>query len=137
MILNNQLPIYHIYKGDVLELVEQATNFVMSRVNIGIGTRNEIGTASVPTRPELPWEAVQEAIVNAICHRDYRNNGSVQVMLFRNRLEMWNPGILPFGLTEKNCTKITNLFQQILCLQSQCIIKDLSRKLVMEQKILY
>jgi predicted HTH transcriptional regulator len=73
----------------------------MSRVNIWTGTRNEIGTASVPTRPELPREAVQEAIVNAICHRDYRNNDSVQVMLFRNRLEIWNPGILPFGLTVK------------------------------------
>ena len=46
-------------------------------------------------------EAVQEAIVNAVCHRDYRSNGSVQVMLFRNRLEIWNPGILPFGLTVK------------------------------------
>ena len=44
-------------------------------------------------------EAVQEAIVNAVCHRDYRSNGSVQVMLFRNRLEIWNPGVLPFGLT--------------------------------------
>ena len=95
------VPVYHIYKGDVFELVEQATSFVMSRVNIWTGTRNEIGTASVPTRPELPREAVQEAIVNAICHRDYRNNGSVQVMLFRNRLEIWNPGILPFGLTVK------------------------------------
>ena len=137
MIFNNQLPVYHIYKGDVLELVEQATSFVMSHVNIWTGSRNEIGTVSVPTRPELPREAVQEAIVNAICHRDYRNNGSVQVMLFRNRLEIWNPGILPFGLTVKNCTKITNLFHQILCLQSQCITKDLSRKLVLEQKILY
>jgi hypothetical protein len=94
-------PVCYVYKGDVFELVEKATSFVMSRVNIWTGTRNEIGTASVPTRPELPREAVQEAIVNAICHRDYRNNGSVQVMLFRNRLEIWNPGILPFGLTVK------------------------------------
>ena len=32
-------------------------------------------------------------------HRDYTSNGSVQVMLFRNRLEVWNPGQLPYGLT--------------------------------------
>lgn len=93
------LPAYQIYKGDVFELVDQATSFVMSRLNNWTGTRNENGTASIPTRPELPMEAVQEAIVNAVCHRDYRSNGSVQVMLFRNRLEIWNPGILPFGLT--------------------------------------
>ena len=30
---------------------------------------------------------------------DYTSNGSVQVMLFRNRLEVWNPGQLPYGLT--------------------------------------
>ena len=95
------LPAYQIYKGDVFSLVDQATSFVMSRLNNWTGSRNENGTASIPTRPELPMEAVQEAIVNAVCHRDYRSNGSVQVMLFRNRLEIWNPGILPFGLTVK------------------------------------
>ena len=92
------LPAYQIYKGDVFELVDQATSFVMSRLNNWTGTRGG-DSASVPTRPELPMEAVQEAIVNAVCHRDYRSNGSVQVMLFRNRLEIWNPGVLPFGLT--------------------------------------
>ena len=43
--------------------------------------------------------AVTEAIVNAVCHRDYTSNASVQVMLFNNRLEIWNPGQLPYGLT--------------------------------------
>ena len=93
------LPGYQIYKGDVFELVDQATSFVMSRLNNWTGTRSENGNASIPTRPELPIDAVKEAIVNAVCHRDYRSNGSVQVMLFRNRLEIWNPGILPFELT--------------------------------------
>lgn len=82
------LPAYQIYKGDVFELVDQATSFVMSRLNNWTGTR--VDSASVATRPELPMEAVQEAIVNAVCHRDYRSNGSVQVMLFRNR---WRFGI--------------------------------------------
>lgn len=40
-----------------------------------------------------------EAIVNAVAHRDYNSTGSVQVMLFRNRLEVWNPGHLPSFLT--------------------------------------
>ena len=53
----------------------------------------------MPTHPELPIDAVKEAIVNAVCHRDYTSNASVQVMLFRNRLEIWNPGTLPYGLT--------------------------------------
>lgn len=93
------MPAYQIYRGDVFELVDQATSFVMSRIDNWVGTREEGEKAAIPTRPELPIDAVKEAIVNAICHRDYTSNGSVQIMLFRNRLEVWNPGVLPYGLT--------------------------------------
>jgi predicted HTH transcriptional regulator len=37
--------------------------------------------------------------VNAVAHRDYTSNASVQVMLFADRLEISNPGKLPVGLT--------------------------------------
>ena len=33
-------------------------------------------------------------IVNAIAHRDYTSHGSVQIMLFKDRLEIYNPGRL-------------------------------------------
>jgi predicted HTH transcriptional regulator len=42
---------------------------------------------------------VTEAVVNAVAHRDYTENGSVQVMLFADRLEVRNPGRLPPPLT--------------------------------------
>lgn len=48
---------------------------------------------------EIPMEVVREAIVNAVAHRDYTSNGSVQVMLFSDRLEVRNPGRLPAPLT--------------------------------------
>lgn len=98
-VIEKPMPAYQIYRGDVFELVDQATSFVMSRIDNWTGIRNEGDNAAVPTRPELPMEAVKEAIVNAVCHRDYTSNASVQVMLFRNRLEIWNPGTLPYGLT--------------------------------------
>ena len=56
-------------------------------------------SAQVDIDYELPVQAVTEAIVNAVVHRDYTSTGSVQVMLFRDRLEVWNPGTLPKGLT--------------------------------------
>ncbi len=98
-VVEKPMPAYQIYRGDVFELVDQATSFVMSRIDNWTGTREEGNNADVPTRPELPLDAVKEAIVNAVCHRDYTSNASVQVMLFRNRLEIWNPGVLPYGLT--------------------------------------
>lgn len=45
---------------------------------------------------------VREAIVNAVCHRDYASNACVQVMLFRDRLEVINPGSLPKGTTVRD-----------------------------------
>ncbi len=52
-----------------------------------------------PATYELPPDAVGEAIVNAIAHRDYHSNASVEVRLFADRLEVWNPGRLPGTLT--------------------------------------
>ncbi len=91
------IPSYQVYKGTVFELVDQAVDFVMSKITRAVGTRAEGPMA--PVTYELPAEAVGEAIVNAIAHRDYASNASVQVMLFSDRLEVWNPGRLPPPLT--------------------------------------
>ncbi len=91
------IPAYQVYKGDVFQLVNQAVDFVLSKINLSVGTRDE--STQVPIDYELPQGAVSEAIVNAIAHRDYTSNGSVQVMLFKDRLEVWNPGNLPLGLS--------------------------------------
>jgi len=56
-------------------------------------------TITAPATYELPPDAVGEAIVNAIAHRDYNSHASVEVRLFSDRLEVWNPGTLPGTLT--------------------------------------
>jgi hypothetical protein len=86
-----------IYGGTVFEQVDMAVTFVMSRIDQRVGER--IHSTRVDVTPELPAQAVREAIVNAVVHRDYTDNGSVQVMLFKDRLEVWNPGRLPHGMT--------------------------------------
>ena len=91
------IPAYQVYKGDVFQLVNQAVDFVLSKIDVSVGTRDE--STQAPVDYELPRAAVSEAIVNSVAHRDYSSNGSVQVMLFKDRLEVWNPGQLPFGLT--------------------------------------
>lgn len=91
------IPSYQIYKGTVFETVDKALDFVMSKIDRRVGTRAEGPQA--PVAHELPQEVVAEAIVNAVAHRDYAGNASVQVMLFADRLEVWNPGELPPPLT--------------------------------------
>ena len=104
-VVEKPLPSYQICRGTLFEMIDQATAFVMTRVDLAVGTRAEGTTAQAPTEFELPPDAVKEAIVNAVAHRDYTSNGSVQVMLFRNRLEVWNPGQLPYGLTVSKLTE--------------------------------
>jgi len=95
--ITKPIPSYQVYKGDVFQLVDQAVDFVLSKINMEVGTRDK--NVQVAINYEIPRAAVTEAIVNAIAHRDYTSNGSVQVMLFKDRLEVWNPGQLPSGLT--------------------------------------
>jgi len=86
-----------IYTGDLFEQADQARDFVLSKINRSVGVRDESNIA--PASYELPPDAVGEAIVNAIAHRDYHSNGSVEVRLFTDRLEIWNPGRLPGTVT--------------------------------------
>jgi predicted HTH transcriptional regulator len=91
------IPFYRVYKGTVFDLVDQAVDFVLSKIDLAVGTRAH--SIQAPVAYEIPPEVISEAIVNAVAHRDYTSNGSVQVMLFADRLEVWNPGTLPPPLT--------------------------------------
>lgn len=102
-IVEKPIPSFKVFKGDVFELVDQAEDFILSKLNYSVGTRaNE---TSIPGNYEIPKEIISEAIVNAIAHRDYTHNGSVQVMLFRDRLEILNPGTLPLGWSVEKLKK--------------------------------
>lgn len=89
-----------IYSGDLFEQANEAYDFVLAKINRAVGTRAESITA--PATYELPPDAINEAIVNAIAHRDYNSNASVEIRLFADRLEVWNPGTLPGTLTLAN-----------------------------------
>lgn len=57
------------------------------------------GTAQRKDIPELPFEALREAVVNAVTHRDYfLKEANVMVEIFDDRIEITSPGGLPKGL---------------------------------------
>ena len=97
------IPYYQVFRGGFFELVDQAVGFVMNHIDAAVGSRDK--GAQVDVEFEIPVEAVTEAIVNACVHRSYTSNASVQVMLFRDRLEIWSPGSLPYGMTVEKMTK--------------------------------
>ena len=91
------IPSYQIFKGALFQQIDQAVDFVLAKLARAVGTRSD--GAAVPVNYEIPREAVAEAVVNAIAHRDYTSSATVQVMVFADRVEVWNPGQLPPELT--------------------------------------
>ena len=76
--------------------IEEAVTFVQKHALHGA----EIGRVRRSERWNLPPEAVREAIINAVAHTDYAQRGApLRVSIFDDRLEVENPGLLPFGLT--------------------------------------
>ena len=85
------------YEGRLLEVIDQAVEFVLGKFDRSVGTRMK--STQAPVEFEIPRSVVTEAVVNAVTHRNYRHNGFVQVIVFADRIEVWNPGELPPGLT--------------------------------------
>lgn len=51
---------------------------------------------------EIPEIALEEAVVNALIHRDYFVNSGVRLFVFDNRVEIISPGRLPNTVTTEN-----------------------------------
>ncbi|MCK4764717.1 MAG: putative DNA binding domain-containing protein [Candidatus Aminicenantes bacterium] len=86
------------YKGSIFDLLERMETYIKEhidwRVKFGQLRREEI--------PEIPIEAVREALVNSLCHRDYLKPESNKIAIFRNRVEIYNPGSFPEGFTPED-----------------------------------
>ena len=54
--------------------------------------RFERGSPIRIDEPSVPARAVREALVNALCHRDYRTHTPTQVIRYSNRIEFRNAG---------------------------------------------
>jgi len=66
--------------------------------------------------PEYPFEAIREAIVNAMAHRDYLRIGSnIQVDIFDDRVEVTSPGGLLPGLDIKNLEGVHETRNKKIC----------------------
>ena len=83
-------------KGPLPEAIEEAIHFIEKHSTHGA----RIGRVRRTETWSLPPAAVREAVINAVAHCDYSQSGApIRVALFDDRLEVENPGLLPFGLT--------------------------------------
>jgi len=82
--------------GNILTQIDESMSWFRERFE------TEFVITGKPQRDviwEYPLDAVREAVVNAVCHRDYRMNINIQIRLYDDHLEIWNAGGLPTELT--------------------------------------
>ncbi|MDP3111417.1 MAG: ATP-binding protein [Thermodesulfovibrionales bacterium] len=94
---------YHIYNGDLFEQIDKSVAFVLDAIKLPV--IQQVHTAQVKRPYEIPVFAIHEAIVNAVAHRDYNTTAGIQVMVFADRLEIWNSGSLPNQLSLEDLKK--------------------------------
>lgn len=85
--------------GPLSRLIEASWNLIWSEMAVSAVVK---GLEREETY-EYPQFAVREAIVNAVCHRDYRLKGRrIEIRMYSDRMEVISPGGLPGFITVEN-----------------------------------
>ncbi len=92
----------HDLEGNLFQQVESAMERFRRLLTVRFDTSvTEPSLEGIQRREiwEYPLEALREAVINAVIHRDYLSTGHVQLRLHDDHLEVWSPGTLPPNLT--------------------------------------
>jgi len=89
-------------KGNLLEQAEEAldllrTKYDTANISYKEGSREEKFT--------FPQDAIREALLNAIAHKDYSSGIPIQISVYRNKIIFWNEGQLPENWTVDRLTR--------------------------------
>jgi len=101
-------------RGTLWEIVELAEEFI--RRNIRLLSYRTSTSFQREDKFEYPLDALREAMINALIHRDYLETADVRVFIFDNRTEIINPGGFPAGVSPEE--PIHKPVNPILC---QCM----------------
>jgi ATP-dependent DNA helicase RecG len=86
------------FEGNISSIFEKTMNFIsrnLRKIQVE-KSFNSLGQL------EIPKEAIEEIVVNALIHRDYFISSTINVFIFDNRVEIISPGKLPNSLSVEN-----------------------------------
>ncbi len=89
--------------GNAFRMFEEANSFIMRHLPIASFFKSD--QLQRQDQLALPVLAIREALVNALCHRDYSHrSGTIFIAIFDDHLSIWNTGKLPadFETTDLN-----------------------------------
>ncbi len=78
--------------GDLFKQVARTMDLLSTKY-LRAGIRYE-GIGRVESFP-VPRNALREAVLNAVIHKDYASGATIQISVYDDKLMIWNPGQLP------------------------------------------
>jgi ATP-dependent DNA helicase RecG len=100
----NKITDNRFFEGHGFKILSELIGFLHRHVNIS----SEIPLKGLQRKegPVYPSVAIREALMNAIQHRDYESfDGGMSVTVYPGRIEIWNSGTLPSGMTIQDLKK--------------------------------
>lgn len=82
--------------GNLFEQIEKTTELLFTKyikAMIGYEGINRVETY------EYPKDAIREALLNAVAHKDYSGGVPIQISVYKDKLLIWNEGQLPENWT--------------------------------------
>jgi len=86
--------------GSIIEQAKKSLDLLETQTYISFDK-----TSNKPNKEIFPKRALQEAVVNAIVHRDYQIEEPVRITIFSDRIEIRSPGTLHWGVDREEFKK--------------------------------
>ena len=84
---------------DLVAETELLMEFIHRSIRKGVRKVSALKQLTHETVWQYPPDAMRELVVNLVIHRDYKNASPSCLFIFDDRIEMWNPGEMPKGLS--------------------------------------
>ena len=83
-------------EDNVFNLIRKGFSYIKEHINWRVEAGS--GTSRIEV-PEIPVEAIREIVVNSFAHADYRGISENEIDITPTRVEIYNPGEFPAGLS--------------------------------------
>ena len=96
---DDELIFQDVIHGNLFEQIEKTIELLFTKY-----IKAEISYEGINRveKYEYPKEAIREALLNAIAHKDYSGGVPIQISVYRDKIIFWNEGQLPENWTIKN-----------------------------------
>lgn len=84
------------FTGPILDLADKAVQYVIDAMDWRVEFDGSLERKEIP---EIPVDAVREAVINSFGHRLVESGQSVEVAIYRSFIEIYSPGKFPDGVT--------------------------------------